>query len=173
MLSVRLRLLQLAYAASIALRRQVLATHVMVILSAYRPGRIAHVNSCKDGTFVVRKGLFSFTHHLQAFPDMYTFVQHDRFLASGSMKRNCKSQMPHLNCTGDTRITRDLAHVWCVDDRSIRSAGSVPRQVMGCRWAFRTGHVPVVAPRAPVSAAHFAHHQLSSSKNQFPFLFGI
>jgi hypothetical protein len=33
-LSVRLRLLQLAYAASITLRRQVLAPHVMVILSA-------------------------------------------------------------------------------------------------------------------------------------------
>ena len=56
--SVRLRLLQLANAASIALRRQVLAAHVMVILSAYRPGRIVHVYSCKDGTCRERFVLF-------------------------------------------------------------------------------------------------------------------
>jgi hypothetical protein len=48
---------------------------------------------------------------------MYTFLQHDRFLASGSMKRNCKSQMPHLNCTGDTRITVTwlMCGVWLTD----------------------------------------------------------
>jgi hypothetical protein len=40
------------------LRRQVLATHAMVILSAYRPGRIVHVYSCKDGTCQERFVLF-------------------------------------------------------------------------------------------------------------------
>jgi hypothetical protein len=56
--SVRLRFPQLAYAASIAVRRKVLATHVMVILSAYRQGRIVHAYSCKDGTYQERFVLF-------------------------------------------------------------------------------------------------------------------
>jgi len=53
---------------------------------------------------LVRKGLFSFSHHLEAFPHMYTFLQHDRFLASGSIKRNCTSQIAALNRTSDIEL---------------------------------------------------------------------
>jgi hypothetical protein len=38
-------------------------------------------------------------------------------LLQAQWKRNCKSQMPHLNCTGDTRITVTwlMCGVWMTD----------------------------------------------------------